>query len=104
MNEGAVTADIQIAQAAIPLIEELVPFLVNLFKKHAPAASETDVTQAVTTVAQAAASVHSGLTGEAEVRGTAVAGAVANAIANPPEPVAPNGGVHFQGSVPIPTK
>lgn len=90
---AAVTA----AEAAAPLVEQVVNFLIGLFKQHAPKATAEQILQAATTHAQLAVSQLAGLTGTPVPTGTSVAQAAATAAANPPAPKPGRTGVTFSG-------
>lgn len=88
MTTGDIQEGVQIAQVAAPIIEQLVTFLVGLFKKHAPAATPDQIEKGTTVAA------HEVLTSIADASGNEVpqvahvVAAVQTAIAAPaPEPV-----------------
>lgn len=87
MTTGDIQEGVQIAQVAAPIIEQLVTFLVGLFKKHAPAATPDQIEKGTTVAA------HEVLTSIADASGNEVpqvahvVAAVQTAIAAPaPEP------------------
>jgi hypothetical protein len=97
-----VQTGVEIAQIAVPLVEELVSFFKGLFAKHAPAATVEHLAVAANAAAQVVVSQVEHSNGSETVTPQHVAAAVAEALLSPtpvPEvfparPVA-HEGVHF---------
>jgi hypothetical protein len=77
---------IQLAQVLEPMVMELVPMIAGLFKKHAPNAPPELVHEAAVAVAANTVGAMAHAVGVDPPPMEVIEGAVANVLANPPEP------------------